>query len=289
LAAFFHRPAAARPGGKLLRGKDMTREHNSSDTPVQQSLAELLAQYLERQAAAHGDGLGTSEVGDVVPFEAVPAQPVDPRLAWDEALAAARSLLPDCDTHSWRAPAEWPALVAGREPMAALAFCLGNFPQLVRDLHALLHTSDPKALRQSAANPVSVPLMSELAERAVRHGKPGEALLGAGAMRLAGQFDQAAELLERLRTDLPANWSAAWVNEEAALAWHRGRAEDAARLWHKQAASVPVLFNRGMAALFLGKRADARPALRQAAERLPEDGAWHHLARLYLALAEMRG
>ena len=49
-----------------------------------------------------------------------------------------------------------------------------------------------------------------------------------------------------------------------------------------------MLFNRGMAALFLGRPAEAREPLRQAVAQLPEKGSWHHLARLYLTLAEMR-
>src|SRR5581483_2619950 len=49
--------------------------------------------------------------------------------------------------------------------------------------------------------------------------------------------------------------------------------------------SVPVLFNRGMAALFLGRPAEAREDLRRAVGRLPEPDGWHHLGRLYLALA----
>jgi hypothetical protein len=52
---------------------------------------------------------------------------------------------------------------------------------------------------------------------------------------------------------------------------------------------VPVLFNRGMAALFLGDAAEARTCLNQAVQQLPEESAWHHLGRLYLALAESRG
>jgi hypothetical protein len=50
-----------------------------------------------------------------------------------------------------------------------------------------------------------------------------------------------------------------------------------------------VLFNRGMAALFLGQPAKARNWLARAADQLPETSGWHHLGRLYLALAEMRG
>ncbi len=111
-------------------------------------------------------------------------------------------------------------------------------------------------------------------------------LLAAGVLRLAHQFDEAADLLRRKP---PSEWQAAHANEEAALAWHRGRAEEAAALWRRQPESVPVLFNRGMAALFLGDAATARTSLDQAAAALPETGAWHHLARLYLALAAARG
>ena len=92
-----------------------------------------------------------------------------------------------------------------------------------------------------------------------------------------------------LRCKPPAEWRAAHANEEAALAWHRGRADEAAALWQKQSESVPVLFNRGMAALFLGDAVTAHEALTRAAAALPETGAWHHLARLYLALAAAPG
>ena len=51
---------------------------------------------------------------------------------------------------------------------------------------------------------------------------------------------------------------------------------------------IMVLFNRGMAALFLNRAKEARPLLSQAVEQLSEDDGWHHLGRLYLALAEMR-
>ena len=43
-----------------------------------------------------------------------------------------------------------------------------------------------------------------------------------------------------------------------------------------------------MAALFLDQTAEARTALLQAVAQLPEDSGWHHLGKLYLALAEMR-
>src|SRR5205823_3721589 len=67
----------------------------------------------------------------------------------------------------------------------------------------------------------------------------------------------------------------------------KGRREQAAALWAKSD-DVPALFNRGMAALFQGKAAEALAPLRQAVARLPENSSWHHLGQLYLTLAEMR-
>jgi hypothetical protein len=48
--------------------------------------------------------------------------------------------------------------------------------------------------------------------------------------------------------------------------------------------NVPGLFNRGMAALFLGDGAAGRAALNEVVSQLPEQSAWHHLARLYVLL-----
>jgi hypothetical protein len=75
----------------------------------------------------------------------------------------------------------------------------------------------------------------------------------------------------------------------AALAWHRGEWGRALQMWQDLPDSVPVLFNRGMALLFLGQPARAREALQKASADLPETSAWHHLAQLYLALAALRG
>src|SRR5262249_9204107 len=115
--------------------------------------------------------------------------------------------------------------------------------------------------------------------------EPGQRLLAAGALRLARQFDRAEALLAG---DFPPAWQACRDNERAALAWHRGQAERALTLWHAQAPTTPGRFNRGMAALFLGQTALAVQSLGQAVAGLPETSAWHHLAALYLALAQAR-
>jgi tetratricopeptide (TPR) repeat protein len=267
----------------------MTQPRNPSQNPGQVPLPQLLAQYLERQRTAHASGLVLPEgAGEVELYDAGPAQAVEPRLAWDEA-GAALGHFHATPVRAGKTPPEWPLLVASHEPVAALAFAAGNFPQLVRDLHALLHATDRKALRPAASRPVAAPALLEWAEKTLRQQQFPQGLLALGALRLGKHFDRAAELVEREKDAVPEEWRAAWANEEAALAWHRGRSEEAAALWQAQEARVPVLFNRGMAALFLDRPGEARAALRQATDELPESGAWHHLGRLYLGLAEMRG
>ena len=261
----------------------MTHSHEPSGRATPPSPAELFKQYLRRQTAAQAEGLGYPEPGEeVVPHEAVPVQPVDPQLAWNDALAAARFFQPSAGPKAWSVPPDWPALVTNQEPAVALAFCLGNFPQLVRNLHPLLH-AEPPALRAGPGEPLSAPALLDWARRASAY---PQVLLAAGVLRLARHFDPASELL---RTEAPATWQAARDNEESALAWHRGQAEQALRSWKAQAPAVPVLFNVGMASLFLGRPAEAREALSRAASGLPETSAWHHLAQLYLALANARG
>jgi hypothetical protein len=256
----------------------MTHAHESADRPALTPLSALFTQYLQRQAAAEAEGLNYPEPGDeVVPHEAVPVQPVDPQLAWNDAVAAVPR------PHKWQVPPEWPTLVTGQPPAVDLAFCLGNFPQMVRNLHPLLNAGDLTALR---GLPGQVAVVTELERWAEGVRRYPDVLLAAGVLRLARHFDAAAVLLNR--AEVPAEWRAAHANETAALAWHRGEVEQAAALWQAQEASVPVLFNRGMAALFLGRPAEARDALTRAVAQLPETSAWHHLGQLYLALAATR-
>jgi hypothetical protein len=253
--------------------------------PTQPSLPDLLARYLDREASAHTDGLGQGDLGEVIPYDAVPVQPVEPRLAWNEALAVLPLLCLPADAGP--VPPEWPTLVASHEPEVALPFCLGNFPQMVRHLPGLLQAHAQGVHRGPAAPPAVISGLPEWAEKTVRAKQYPQALLAVAALRLARHFDTAETLLRDLKA--AAAWRGLHANEEAALAWHRGDTEAAAASWQRQDETVPVLFNRGMAALFLGKPAEARTSLGRAEAQLPEDAAWHHLTRLYLALAEMRG
>jgi hypothetical protein len=246
-----------------------------SNRPAPPSVADLFKEYLNRQVEAQAEGLGYPEPAEgAVPHEAVPVQPVDPALAWKDNLASVKLLGAKA---SFEVPPDWPALVSGQEPAVALAFALGNFPQLVRNLHPLL-SGEALALRDAGA-PVNAP---GLAEWAGAQREAPQRLLAAGALRLARQFEQAERLLAE---DGPAAWQAVRANEQAALAWHAGQHEKALAMWQAQEESVPVLFNRGMAALFLGQTELAANALTQALAGLAETSAWYHLAALYLALA----
>ena len=255
-----------------------------SQTP--EALAELFKQYLQRQVAARTEGLAFADAeGQVVPHEAVPVQPVDPRLAWDDALTVVRHFSAKPTESRFDVPPDWSTLVASHEPAIALAFCIGNFPQLVRNLQPLLSVRDLTVLRQAPVRSFNV--SASLLEWALGTRTYPQVLLAAGVLRLARRFDEAAKLL-RANKNVPTTWQALQANEEAALAWHRGQTDEALARWQDQPASVPTLFNRGMASLFLGRVAEARTALGKAVAQLPETSAWHHLGQLYLALANTR-
>jgi hypothetical protein len=259
----------------------MTRANANEGRPGGLSVSDLFASYLQKQIDAHAAGLGQPEdaPGDAVPHEAVPVQPVDPALAWNDCLASA-ALLSSAKAE-FEVPPEWPPLVARQEPAVALAFSLGNFPQLVRNLHPLLGSA-PIALRDGPREAVPIP---GLAAWAAKASGDGQRLLAAGVTRLARQFDAAADLLA---FEPSAEWAEAHRNEKAALAWHRGDPEEALAIWLSMADAVVTYFNRGMAQLFMGRNAEAMRWLSQAVAGLPETSAWHHLGQLYLALARGR-
>jgi hypothetical protein len=253
----------------------------------QPDLSDLFARYLHGQMSMQEAGFAVASTGDVVPFEAAPTQPADPKLAWEEALSVLPFYSFKGKAKSLKIPPDWSALVASQEPIVAVPFCLGNFPQMVRSLQPLLHPDKLHPAKPASGSTGASAELLRWAGQAVEGRQFPESLIAVATLRLAREFDRAESLLNDLST-APANWRSAWDNERAALAWHRGQAKEALASWHGQAESVPVLFNRGMACLFTHQRADARAFLQKAVEHLHEDSAWHHLGRLYLALAEMK-
>lgn len=238
--------------------------------------ADLFERFLSEQTAAHTQGLGqTLSEGLVTPFEDSPSRPLDPRAAWGDAVAVA-AVLGVTTPEKWPVPPEWAALLLALEPAADVPLALGNFPQRVRSLTLLM--------QRQPATPTPTTANADLLAWAASASEPMTKLLAAGVLRLVGDFDAAAKLLG-------GRWSAALSplrgNEQAALAWQRGDREAALKLWQAQAETPVVLFNQGMANLFLGQRAAARKALEGACAALPESSSWHHLASVYRTLAEM--
>jgi hypothetical protein len=253
----------------------------------QPNLADLMSRYLQRQADACAVGAAASP-DEVTPYEAGPVQPIDPKVAWDESLAVFKLAGQPADTRGWKAPPGWPTLVAGHEPVLALAMSAASFPQLVRNFHMILQTTELTHLRPQLGRATPAPELAAWAEDVAGRKQFPHTLLALGSLRLAKQIDAADAFAAKHDADVPADWRTAWGNEKAALAWHAGRSEEALAIWRKLEPTVPVLFNRGMAELFLGETGAGRQHLADAVARIPETSAWHHLGRLYLTLAQGR-
>ena len=245
----------------------MTRPaaNNPSNQPTLES---LMTGFL----ASRSDAMTAVESGatEVEPHEVAAGFRVDPRAAWLDATAP-------FGANSAQLPPEWAALVAQPSPAFALPMAAGHFPQRVKDLQPLLRKFDPAELRPSGAQP-ALPAFAGL-RGWVKASGAAHPLVAAGISRTLGDFDAAAALLA----------NAADGNENAALLWQRGACAEALSAWDALPDTPAVLFNRGMARLFLGRTADARDPLQKAVEAIPEASGWHALARLYLAVAAIHG
>jgi len=257
----------------------------SPSTPP--TIAELTAGFLNRPADAEALAAAADAIGEVQPHEVSVGFRAEPGLAWRGSLEVLAAF--GLSTSPIPAPGDWGSLVVRQESVAALPFALGNYPQRVRDLDTLVRSDDvtnllPQSVDAAAAS-------TGLLKWGTRHLQSGElphALIAAANYRAARDFDRANEALKGLKSAVGTGWDAVLANEEAALLWHRGEYAKAADLWDTLPDSAPVQFNRGMASLFLG-RPGAAEHLRAAVAGLPETSAWHHLANLYLTLAELRG
>jgi hypothetical protein len=254
-------------------------------------LADLLQDFLEQQVQAIATGrVRTGSFGEVVPFEAAQTPLIEPELAWAEALEVLsyfHSTLGDLEKER---PPGWSEVVAMQESAAAVPFCLANYPQMMRQLSPLWQSSSMARLHaeRDLAPASGAAELGELFTPVVNQDSFPGVLIELGMLRLTKNFAAAQELLERCQDGVSAQWQAAWINEAAALAWHQGDDKEARRLWNLLPECVPAWFNRGVAALFGDEVQQARDWLGQAVAQIPENSSWHHLGRLYLALAEMR-
>jgi hypothetical protein len=237
------------------------------------SLDELTARYLADRKA--GDA---PQAGDVEPHEAASGFRPTASATWDEAQAVFR--LFGVEPEKLTAPPEWATFTALALPVAAVPLAAGLFPQRVRTIPALAAPS---------AAPESVSGLSGLrswVRKAIESNSPTTLLLAAGVAAGLGDWDDAATALTASESLCVGSWRAVWENQRAAVLWLRGETAEAAKIWDDAESNTPTQINLGMADLFARKPGHGSRSLQGAAERLPDDSGWSHLASLYLSLAK---
>ena len=254
--------------------------------PSQPNLDDLLTRYLRRRTEAQQQGVASFDVGEVTPYDAGPVQPIDAKMAWDEAKMALA-----VGTHSAReayskAPPSWAQLVATHEPVVALALCVGNFPQLVRNFHQISHKADLASLRPQAGRAAVIPGLEAWVGKAEASEKPRNGCWPwaccdwPSSSRRPTASSRRTTRVFRRRRGAPGRMRRPPWSGIGATPRRRGNCGK------RQEETVAVLFNRAMADLFLGRTEAARGELSRVIEQLPESSAWHHLAHLYLTLAQ---
>lgn len=258
-------------------------------TIVEQSqpqLQELFSAFLARRQNERVNGFDTVAGGEVEPYESVPSQSVDARIAWEAATEVIPLLIPNCKAA--KLPTGWAGLVSNLEPICAMPMAIGCFPQAVRDLLPLIRTDRLATIKQNLKPMGDDAGTSSWIEAAASSNDPAKWLLAASMLRLSGHADQAATLLKQKSKDIPTGWTDAFQNELATTAWFTGDSTAAFNHWSAMQDSTVKSFNLGMAELFTDRPQAAATHLKTAIAGLGDSSAWYHLGRLYLALAESR-
>ena len=251
-------------------------EHPESAPP---SLTKLFSHYVKNadiRAADCGTGL-------VEPYDTGVSHPVDAGLAWQGAVASLASIV-EPGTRFER-PAEWITLVQARDSYPAVALAAGNFPQMLRDLPALLQIENLADVRTMPSPVHELPGLSTWAAQTANSSFAGR-LLAAGVLRLAGQFEAAGEFL-RDETGISKSQRQVLQNERAGAALEPRRMRFGRRLWQELGDCAIGQFTWEWRLSF-DQPAQALPFLQTATRQLADEDPWRHLAGIYLALAEMR-
>lgn len=235
------------------------------------SVSELTERLLDTMATT--PDLGANDDGMEL-YDASIGVMVDPATAWNEAQVCAKMhslpALPKV------APNEWAGTMYRSHSVIGLPLATGLFPQMVTDISRLAKTA-------AGTTPFQQKLENTLSGAAcdrIRKSFKDNALAAISAARLGGAFDLANDMLAK--ADLPKD---ALANEQAATLWLAGEHAKAQAIWKQLPGTPAVAFNRGMAALMLGDKAEAALELKSAIAGLQDTSGWKHLAELYLSLA----
>ncbi|QJX00125.1 tetratricopeptide repeat protein [Frigoriglobus tundricola] len=253
----------------------MTRP-TAINASAQPTIEALMVRFLASRSDAAPAAVETGE-SEVEPHEVAAGFRVDPRAAWLDATA---SIVTggNAPPPAVQLPPDWAALVAQPAAAFAVPMAAGHFPQRVKDLQPLLAKFDPAELRPTGTQ-ASVPGFAGLRGWVAKNGTSNP-LVASGIARTLGDFQTADTLLSGV---------SGADNDRAALLWQMGQCTEALAAWDAMTETPAVLFNRGMARLFLGQLSGARSAFQKATESIPEASGWYALARLYLAVADVHG
>jgi len=243
---------------------------------------DLLASFLARQSAAISSGAESSTGSDVEAYAAVATEAVDPRLAWDGATESLRYFAPGLKLPT-KLPSSWSAIASSLPACNFLPMAAGQFPQLVRDLNSVLEMSPLKI-----ADGLDSPEVKRFVQFSAASQEPALWFVAVGVARLTRDFDLAQRVLSAKGSLIPAELEHAWSNELAVLNWEQEQPEKAVSIWNSLPESAPVLFNLGIAEMHNQKTHLAVSHFKRAAAMIRESSGWHHLAQLYLAVAESR-
>jgi hypothetical protein len=232
----------------------------------QPSLADLTDRMLAARLSAPTVDAGEHEVE---PYEVMNGFRTDSRTAFTESVASLKLL--GATNVSTSLPPEWASFVQLAANSPAVPMAAGQFPQKVRDAAALMDADDLTVFAPKSADSVS----GFQSLRAWVKKQPTSTVT-VGIARALGDAHATTG------TDAVA------VNERAASAWLAGQHADAIKLWSMLPDSPVASFNLGVALLFTGKADEAVPHLKAAADTLPDNSGWSHLAALYLAVAQSR-
>ena len=213
----------------------------------QPTLDDLMVRFLASRSDAATAAV--EPAGEVEPYEVAAGFRVDPRAAWLDANAALATG-GNAPPPAVQLPSEWASLVGQPAAAFAVPMAAGHFPQRVKDLQPLLVKFNPAELRPSGTQP-ALPGFSGLRLWLAKNGATNQ-LVASGIARTLGDFDTAA----RLVASVPAA-----DNDRAALRWQKGECAEALAAWEAMPESPAVLFNRGMARLFMGRIAEDRKSV----------------------------
>lgn len=228
------------------------------------SLASLLSRYLASRQEDH------EITTEVEPHDAATGFRTNVAMTWAEATALFRLL--NLPTERLGAPPDWSAFMATDAPQV-LPLAAGLAPQRFRSL-------------QLRAKSPTGPLPGLLGLRgwirqAIKSKSPTQLLLAAGLALELGDVAEAQTALTTAKPLCTGDWEAAWLNQQGLYLLRAGQRADAEATWHQLTHAGLKAFNLGVLAAVTDQPKLAVERLEQAADALPEQSGWSHLARLY--------